>query len=64
MSPTAEEMFRDPNYESVSCQLNCGFVLFFHRNSEESKAAWKRMVQHKAMGCDLDKNRPNERGYF
>jgi hypothetical protein len=48
-----EEMYYDPNYESMSCQLNCGFVLFFPRG-DDGFEVWNRMILHKARGCEKD----------
>ena len=47
------DLFHDPNYESMSCQLNCGFVLFFLRG-DDGFEVWNRMILHKARGCEKD----------
>jgi hypothetical protein len=51
--PEIADMFHDPNYESMSCQLNCGFVLFFPRG-DDGFEVWNRMILHKARGCEKD----------
>lgn len=53
MTKSIEEMFSDPQYESVSCPLNCGFVVFW-RMGEDGNLAVARLRLHKARGCDSD----------
>ena len=48
-----EQMFNDPNFESMSCQFNCGFVLFFPRG-DDGFEVWNRMLLHKMRGCKKD----------
>jgi hypothetical protein len=47
------DLFHDPNYESMTCQFNCGFVLFFPRG-DDGFEVWNRMLLHKFRGCKKD----------
>mgnify|MGYP006297416697 CR=1 FL=1 len=53
MAEAGTELFNNPEFESVSCQRNCGFVLFYRRGQDDFPIL-QRMSVHKLRGCRAD----------